>query len=240
MLTPVARLLVLAQLADSAFPVGGFTLSHGLETAIEVGAVDDLPGVEAFLGTLLRGQLAPLDMAVLIASHRHTASVGLVSEAVAELIRLDRALLARKLGREGREAGRRAGRALLRLAPALGIDDDVAPYADAVRRGEAPALYPVVLGLSTARLGVAPEEAAALYAHAFLLSGLNAAVRLLSIDHVAVQAALRRAAPAVEWAVERAATIDPIADADQLYSSAPWAEILQTRHERSNARSFAT
>ena len=44
----VARLLRLAEFSDSAFPVGAFSFSNGLETAVAEGLVHDAVTLEAF------------------------------------------------------------------------------------------------------------------------------------------------------------------------------------------------
>lgn len=116
------------------------------------------------------------------------------------LIALDRALEARKLAREPREASRRAGRALLRAADSLGAGPLPREYGDAVSRGDAPGLQPIVHGIVAAGLGLDAEATALTFVHGFALGLLNAAVRLLPIDHLDVQAALRRAHPAIHRA----------------------------------------
>ena len=203
-------------------------MSHGLETAVEDGTVRGLGDVEAYLEAVLRGQLAGQDLAALVAAWRAESA-----HAAAET---DRALLARKLVRETREAARRAGRALLRAAPAVGAD--VRPYPRLVEDGEAAGLHPVVHGLVARAVGLDERAAALVYGHGFVLGGLSAATRLLPLDHLELQAALRRLHPAIEAAVERARDV---ADCPEEWGGfAPRAELFALRHERGTARAFAT
>jgi urease accessory protein len=225
-MSAAGRLLAALQLADSAFPIGGFALSHGLESAVELGVARELADVEAYLATLLRAQLATLDLAAVAAAHRSRSD-----EAAAGL---DRALLARKLAREPREAARRAGRALLVAAPALGAD--LGGYARLVAAGAAPGLHPIVHGLASRAVGLAAVDACLTFAHGFALGGLVAAVRLLPIGHLDQQATLLRLRPAIEAAAATALATAP----EEWRTFAPQAELLAMRHERGLARSFAT
>jgi len=222
----VTNLLAALHLADSAFPIGGFALSHGLETAVELGQARDLADVEAYLATLLRAQLATLDLAAVAAAHR--------SGSDEEAAGLDRALLARRLAREPREAARRAGRALLRAAPALGAD--LSDYARMVAAGAAPGLHPIVHGLVSRAIGLDAAASCLIFAHGFALGGLGAAVRLLPIGHLDQQAALLRLRPIIEAAVAAALSTRP----EEWQAFAPQADLFAMRHERGLTRSFAT
>ena len=187
-----------------------------------------LGDVEAYLAAVLHGQLAGQDLAALVAAWRaetaHAAAV------------IDRALLARKLIREPREAQRRAGRALLRAAPALGAE--VEPYRRLVEEGVAPGLHPVVHGTIGRAIGLGEAEAALVYGHGFALGGLSAATRLLPLDHLEVQAALRRLRPAIKAAVDRARAVAGCPA--EWGGFAPRAELFALGHERGTARAFAT
>src|SRR5438094_597273 len=213
----MTNLLAALQLADSAFPIGGFAPSHGLESAVELGVARDLTDVEAYLATLLRAQLATLDLAAVAAAHRSGSDAAAAG--------LDRALLARKLAREPREAQRRAGRALLGAASALGAD--LSGYARLVAAGGAPGLHPIVHGLAARAVGLDANVACLTFAHGFALGGLGAAVRLLPIGHLEQQAALLRLRPVIEAAVATALSTPP----QEWHAFAPQAELFAMRHE---------
>ena len=265
-----ATLLLSLQLGDSALPTGGYTLSHGLEAAVEIGRVRDVADAEEYLRVLLEGVVGPTDLVAVVNAAR-------AAQDLAEVIAIDRALNARKLAREPREASRRAGRAMLAIAevlvripspdasprterehtsliageiaggvrrpidrsgsPGNGVPERLlAAYADAIRRGDAPGTHAVVFGCVARWLGLTAEAAACVYLHGFLVSFAGALGRLLPIDHLQVQALVRRghavAVPVIDRAVET-----PWWD---MASSAPEAELLSLVHERSLMRAFAT
>ena len=89
----LARML---QFGDSMFPIGGFSFSSGLESAIQKGVVADAITLRAFTRTAVE-QAARGDGIALIAAHR-AATVGDVDA----LIRVDAQVYARKLSDEAR------------------------------------------------------------------------------------------------------------------------------------------
>ncbi len=187
--------------------------------------------MERFLATLLGGQAGPLEGAALVLAHRAWRT------GPGQLPAIDRCLDARKLAQEPRDASRRAGRALLKLAPGLGATRTARTIEGLVRAGAMPGHHPIVLGAVTAELGIAEADGATLYAHGIALTVLGAAARLLPIGHLEIQIALARVRPAIEAAVTHSLGARTL---DDLWSSAPHLEWLAMAHERGTARAFAT
>ena len=99
------------QLADSFFPSGLYTLSHGLETCVQLGQVDGST-LSALLAEHLQAGFGASDSVALACAHRAGEQARIL-----EAIRADRRLTSVKLARETRDAGRR--RALARQADVL-------------------------------------------------------------------------------------------------------------------------
>ncbi len=62
--------LAALQLADSAFPSGGFALSHGLESLVQAGSVYDEATLTDAIRTMIVGQVGPTDAVALVGAHR--------------------------------------------------------------------------------------------------------------------------------------------------------------------------
>src|SRR5262249_55999522 len=111
----VARLL---QFGDSMFPIGGFSFSCGLESAVQTGVVHDRPTLHEFARTAL-DQAARGDGIALIAAHR-AATAGDVEALVA----IDAQVFARKLSDEMRLMSTRIGRKFTEI----GVHAVAAPF----------------------------------------------------------------------------------------------------------------
>jgi urease accessory protein len=230
-MTELPGVMGLLRLADSALPVGGYTLSHGLESYAAAGLVTDPTDLETLLLSYFVDALAPTDAVACAAAW--TAAVAGDLPAVAAV---DHRLHALKLAREGREAATRTGRRLLALAAAWDQPPALAAYREWVRQGRAPGCYAVVYGVAAAGLGAPRAAATAAYLHAALLGLLAAAQRLTSLDHERAQAILHRLGPVLAEATERALATDWPA----MGSGAPELEIMAMRHERAFVRLFAS
>jgi urease accessory protein len=221
-------LLGLLQLADSAFPSGAFTLSHGLESLVADGAVSSADDVAALLEVSLLDRLARADLIILQAVH-HAADLD-------EVLDLDRRLSTVKLAAADRIASQRVGRRLAIEASRLVDDKRLSGYVEALADGRAEGNAAVAMGVATRSFGVPPGDAALGAAWSFAAGLCAAAVRLGLLGHGQAQRILREAWPVMRLAVERAAAGDP----QDLRPSAPQLDVALARHETAAAHLFAS
>ncbi|MFI9359572.1 urease accessory protein UreF [Kitasatospora sp. NPDC053057] len=223
-------LLVSLQLTDSAFPSGFYTLSHGLEGYAQAKAVtpDTMPEL---LADLLRHSVGPSDATGLALAHRAA------SEGDWELLAdIDQRLHATKLNRELRLAATRTGRQLLDIARESVGGEPLERYAELVADKRAPGCQAVAAGVAYASAAVPVEQAVAGDLFAFCTSFVGAALRLRLTDHRKAQVVLRAAAPVIREVVA-AALVRESAD---LGGCVPVADAMSGRHERAEARLFAS
>nr|WP_188870918.1 urease accessory UreF family protein [Halarchaeum rubridurum] len=215
------------RLADSFLPVGGNTVSYGLEQFVQSGAIADGDDLCAVLESYLRRQVGPCETVAIRAAHDAADDLDAVRE-------VDEALRATTLAAEFRESATKAGRRLLEVEAETGDDPVVAAYEERVASGDAPGNYPVALGLVAARRGIDAEEACLLHAHSFLTDMLGAAQRLLSLGHVTAQRTLDDLAPVAVTVVEENAD----RGIDRLEAFAPLVDVHAMEHERADRRLF--
>ncbi len=158
---------LLLQLADSAFPAGGFAHSAGLEAAMQLGEVKGAAGARAFF-----------EQALWQAGHGALPFVRAAHEAPEE-VRAHDALCHAFLSSEvANRASRTAGRAFLATCAEVFDAAAIADLDAAVRRRELFAHQAPVFGAVTRALGVPREEALRLQLHLGLRGVASAAVRL--------------------------------------------------------------
>ncbi|MDH6130658.1 urease accessory protein [Kitasatospora sp. MAA4] len=223
-------LLVSLQLTDSAFPSGLYTLSHGLEGYAQAKAVDP-EGMPELLADLLRHSVGPADATALALAHR-AAEAGDWAGVVA----VDERLHASKLNRGLRLASTRTGRQMLDTARLALGGEALERYAELVAAKRSPGCQPVAAGVAYASGGVGTEQAVASDLFAFAVSFVGAGLRLRLTDHRRAQTALRAIAPVIQE-VTAAALERELAD---LGGCVPVADAMSGRHERAEARMFAT
>jgi urease accessory protein len=235
--------LAALQLADSQFPSGAFTQSHGLEQLAADGLLPNRAALLAVLEMSLRERLATSDLPALLAAH--AAAEASAHEKVCDI---DHLLTATKLAREEREASVRVGKRIAveaaRLAaPSLASSasggGEVAAlyiYIEAINEGTTPGNASVVQGVAAAALGIPARIAALGACHSFCASLVSAAMRLTRLGHGDAQAALREAQPTMAEAVGTAEGIDWTS----MRSSCFQLDIAMARHEGAQARMFAS
>jgi urease accessory protein len=224
--------LAALQLADSLFPSGAFTQSHGLEALAADGLLTNRESLAAVIEMSLRERLATADLPALLAAHRAARAF-----AHAEVCEIDHLLTTTKLAREEREASVRVGRRIAveaaRLAPE---DQSLYIYIEGIDDGSTPGNASVAQGVASAALGVPARMAALGACHSFATALVSAAMRLTRLGHGDAQAALRAAQAAMADAVATAERLDWRA----MRSSCVQLDVAMARHERAEIRMFAS
>jgi urease accessory protein len=221
----LARML---QFGDSMFPIGGFSFSSGLESAIQKGVVADAITLRAFTRTAVE-QAARGDGIALIAAHR-TAMVGDVDG----LIRIDAQVYARKLSEEARVMSVRMGKKFTEMgvevigAPLLGT------WRKCIATSATPGCYPVALAINFAVQNLTARQAFVVHQNGVAATILGAALRLMKISHVETQKILYELNGLVDAAYENAAA----ARMSDMAGFAPQTEILAAVHNKAHVRLF--
>jgi urease accessory protein len=220
--------LAALQFSDSMFPSGAFTQSHGLEALVADGLLDGPDALRRTLEMSLLQRMATADLPALLAAH---------SADHAEVLAIDHRLSAVKLGREERDASVRVGRRVavevLRLVP---DDKALSVFIQAIEASRTPGNASVAQGIAAAALGIPAHSAALGACHSFAAALVSAVMRLTRLGHGDAQAVLRSVQPVMVEAVAIASNVPW----QKMGSSAYQLDIAVARHERAEARMFAS
>lgn len=221
-------LLHLLQLSDSALPVGGFSFSNTLESAVAYGVVRDASSLEEYVRAALRVASTTDCVAARIA---HAASL---TGRLDMVVRADEELLLRKLNAEQRQMTLRMGRKLAELAEGAIGAELLARWLAMIRLGEVSGTYAVTQGVVFAVSGVGQREllASILYGTATMM--LNAALRLMRLTHHSTQQILYRLAESIDSLYEESSRLG----IEDMYGFAPQIDLLSALHERGRSRMF--
>jgi urease accessory protein len=224
-ITEVMRVL---QFGDSVLPVGAFSFSNGLESAIQHHVVHDRETLRQFVMTATR-QSASADAIALLAAHRAARAHDMPG-----VLRADTALFNRKLNEEMRTMTVRMGKKLGELSHRLIQPPLLTDWLGHVARKDTPGTYPVGLGLLFAGLGLPEQDAFAVQQYGTASLILSASLRLMKMHHFDAQAILfevNRSA-AAEYARVSGATLEEMA------TFSPLLDILAAAHVKAHIRMF--
>lgn len=224
----IGEVLRLLQFGDSAFPVGAFSFSNGIESAIQTGVVTDVKSLRAFVQTATQ-RAAAVDGVALLAAHRAAEA-----NSLAAVIEADQALLRRTLNEEMRTMSVRMGRKLGELCVHILGAPSIASWLDAIKTGACPGTYPVGLGVVFSALGLPMQSAFAAHQYGVAAMMLGAALRQMKVSFLDTQTILWEINASADDAYSRAAA----ASLDDMASFAPVADILAAIHVRAHVRMF--
>ncbi|MFK7879075.1 urease accessory protein UreF [Roseobacter sp.] len=208
-------LLTLTQWLSPGFPVGAFAYSHGLETAIETGALRGIHDLELWLTDLICEGGGQTDAAFLSAAYVAEPDAIHLVDATARAF----AASAERL---------------------LETDQQGAAFCRTVEAVWGTQLgtltYPVAVGHAASKSNIPLALAASMYLHAFAANLISAAVRLVPLGQTEGQALLAKLAPLIQITADKAMKMPDT----ELYSQCFAADIAAMQHEVQYSKVFRT
>ncbi len=230
------NLLGALQWADTAFPSGRYTLSHGLEGLLAAGVVEkrDAVGLARVAEDMLRYAFAPVDLV----AHFHAWE----ATEIAQLTNIDGLVHACRPTFAQRRGSTRVGRQMLLMASNLSLSDDLLDHYRAAVSSQRPEFHHahghscVVMSLIHRQLGLSAEEAAQVESYGFIAAVTSAAVRLQLLDYIEAQQVNQHLSDCVAEVIAGARAM-PLSD---IGACTPLLDIAAARHETAPARLFIT
>jgi len=224
----ILEVMRVLQFGDSVFPVGSFSFSNGLESAVQRDVVHDRETLRQFVLNACC-QAASGDGIALLAAHR-AATAG----DTAGVLRADAAVFNRKLNEEMRTMTVRMGKKLGEIAQHLLADPFSADWLAHIRSNDTPGTYPVSLGLLFAGLRLSEKDAFAVHQYGTANMILSASLRLMKLHYFDAQAILFEVNSSVDYDYARVAA----ATVEEMATFSPLLDILAAVHVRSHVRMF--
>lgn len=228
MKTQLTTLMRLLQFTDSAFPVGTFSFSNGLETAAYEGIVYNADTLERFTRSVAF-QAACSDGVVALHAFRAAQK-----EKYDDLLAADRQLILFKMNEEARQMLRRMGRKLAELSTHIFDSPLLNRWLDDIKRDTTPGTYPAAQGLAFSLAGLTEEELFCSHQYGVVNMVLSAALRCVKVSHYDTQRILFRLS---EQSEELYKEVRSMTFTD-MNAFVPQADILASLHEKGNMRMF--
>jgi urease accessory protein len=213
---------VIWQLADSAFPSGGFAHSGGLESAMQWHEVDGARLLDFIQSSLI--QVGRSSLPFVVAAHNEPEQIG----------RLDRLCDAFLSNHVANRASRSQGRGFLASADAAFASQEIAELRRLSKHDQLAGHFPPLFGAVTAALRVHVDQTARLFLFLTARSLISSAVRLGIVGPLRGQAIQHHLGPVCERVAQQCGQ-QCVEDVAQ---TAPVMDLLQATHDRLYSRLF--
>ncbi len=223
------HLMHLLQFTDSAFPVGTFSFSNGLETASHLGIVHNADTLEQYTRSVAR-QGAFSDGVAAILAYRAAQK-----DDYQTIVDIDRQIMLLKMNREARLMLVRMGKKLAELGVKIFPGQKLfSQWIADIDAGNTPGSYPVAQGIAFALAGLSEGQLFASHQYGVINMVLSAALRCVRVSHYDTQLILFKLSADVNRFYETASNMT-FAD---MNAFVPEMDIFASLHEKGNMRMF--
>ena len=219
-MSPTA-LSALLQLASPVLPVGAYSYSQGLESAIDAGLVHDPASARTWIADGLELVLARYEAPVWLRLHR-----AFTCGDTASATEWNQELLATRETAELRAESVQMGYSLMQLMRSLSGADDPTPV-DTLA-------YPGAHAWACTRWGIDEDAGLIAYLYGWTENQVMAALKTVPLGQTAGQRLLLDLRPLISATAERAKTLGD----DELSTQTPMLAILGSQHETQYSRLF--
>lgn len=224
----ISGMMRFLQFGDSLLPVGAFSFSNGLESAVQQGLVYDPATLQQFVRAAVE-QAATSDGIAVIAAFRAacTGDDYRIDQA-------DQAVFNRKLNEEMRKMTVQMGRKLAEMFDRVQGSCAARAWLARIKAGKTPGCYPVGQALVFAALGLSEQDAFAVHQYGLASMMVAASLRLMKLHYLDAQAVLFKVNSEAESDYQRVAG----RALEDMASFAPMLDILASAHVQAKIRLF--
>lgn len=224
-----SALLRLFQIHDSAFPIGSYTQSYGMETYIQEDTIRTKEDLIDYCTSFLYHNLVRGDAIII-----QVAYAAAKEQDIQGLLELEQLCGAIKLAKESRDASVNLGRQFIRTVSPLCTDDFLAGWKERIETKEIKGHYAVLYGIYSATTGVSAHHAVLTYLFASLNGLVQNAVRAVPFgQNTGVQVMYE-----LIDRVTKAAGLVSTLTVDDISNNALGIELASMRHEYLFSRLF--
>lgn len=228
MATNILSLMRLIQFSDSAFPIGTFSFSNGLETAVHEKIVYDAQTLEEFTQSVAL-QAAYSDGIAALLAYRAAQN-----KDYDEIVRIDKRLLQFKMNDEARLMQKRMGKKMAELCAYVLNDSLINKWLEDIKNEVTPGSFPVAQALAFASENMSEIELFSSHQYGVINMVLGAALRSVRVSHFDTQDILYKLSEQIPDLYDEAKTMD----LDDMNSFVPQIDILASLHEKGKMRMF--
>lgn len=228
MIDEITRLMRLLEFSDSAFPVGTFSFSNGLESAAFEGIVHDAASLEQYTRTALRQTVHCDAIAALIAFR------AAVLEDYKTIQEADRQILLCKMNAEARLMLTRMGKKMAEICTQISECSLMSHWLEDIRSQKVPGTYPIAQAIYFQQNHSTEKDLFVAIEYGAINMILNAALRCVKVSHYETQSILFRLCSKAATDYETVKDME----FEDMKAFAPEMDIIASLHEKGKMRMF--